>query len=71
MKRAAADVGFMFVAYNLRRLMNIIDKNLLTKFLQELAFSFFEILTSVKAIIFRIRYSFFIQPFSQTFYKPA
>ncbi len=36
LKRAAADVGFMFVAYNLRRLMNIIDKNLLTKFLKEL-----------------------------------
>ena len=35
-KRAAADVGFMFVAYNLRRLMNIIDKNMLTKFLKEL-----------------------------------
>ena len=66
-KRASADVGFMFIAYNLRRLMNIIDKNLLTKFLQELAFSFFEILTSVKAITFRIRHSFFIQPFPKHF----
>ena len=71
MKRAAADVGFMFIAYNLRRLMNIIDKNLLAKFLQEFAFSFFEILTSVNAIIFKIRHSFSIQLFSQTFYKPA
>jgi transposase len=71
LKRASADVGFMFIAYNLRRLMNIIDKNLLTKFLQELAFSFFEILTSVKAIIFTIRHSFFIQSFSKSFYKAA
>ena len=71
LKRASADVGFMFIAYNLRRLMNIIDKNLLTKFLQELAFSFFEILTSVNAFIFKIRHSFSIQPFSQTFHKPA
>ena len=70
-KRASADVGFMFIAYNLRRMMNIIDKNLLTKFLRELAFSFFEILSSVNAIILKMRHSFSIQPFSQTFYKPA
>ena len=37
-KRASADVGFMFIAYNLRRLMNIIDKNVFRKFLQELVF---------------------------------
>lgn len=36
LKRATADVGFMFVAYNLRRLMNIIGKNSFTKFLKEL-----------------------------------
>jgi hypothetical protein len=41
LKRASADVGFMFVAYNLRRLMNIIDKNRLAKFLQELVALFF------------------------------
>lgn len=58
-KRASVDVGFMFIAYNLRRLMNIIDKNLLTKFLQELALLFSKILTSVKAIIFKIRHSIF------------
>jgi hypothetical protein len=55
MKRAIADVGFMFIAYNLRRLMNIIDKTLLTKFLKELVSSlFFEIIASVKAIILKI-----------------
>jgi len=31
--RASADVGLMFVAYNLRRLINSIDKNLFKKFL--------------------------------------
>jgi transposase len=36
LKRASADVGFMLIAYNLRRLMNILDKNMLTKFLKEL-----------------------------------
>ncbi len=71
MKRASADVGFMFIAYNLHRLMNIIDKNLLTKFLQELAFSFSEILTAVKAIIFKIRHSIFSQLLTKTFFYPS
>jgi hypothetical protein len=35
-KHASADAGFMFVAYNLRRLINIIDRTRFTKFLQEL-----------------------------------
>ena len=65
MKRANADVGFMFIAYNLRRLMNIIDKNLLTKFLQELDLLFCEIMAAAKAIIFKICHSFFKQLFAQ------
>ena len=44
-KRASADVGLMFVAYNLRRIMNILDKNIFKKFLQELGFLFIEITT--------------------------
>ena len=36
LKRASADVGMMFVAFNLRRLMNIIDTNSFKKFLKEL-----------------------------------
>jgi transposase len=37
MERAASDVGFMFTAYNLRRLMNLIDKKDLLKYLKGLA----------------------------------
>jgi len=48
MKRASADVGLMFVAFNLRRLMNIIDKNEFKKFIQELAFLFLTKWTSLK-----------------------
>jgi transposase len=40
-KRASADVGLMFTAFNLRRLMNIIDKNVFKKFLSELDSLFF------------------------------
>ena len=39
-KRASADVGLMFTAFNLRRLMNIIDKNVFKQFLSELALLF-------------------------------
>jgi len=38
----------MFVAFNLRRLMNIIDKNEFKKFIQELAFLFLTKWTSLK-----------------------
>ena len=61
MKRASADVGFMFIAYNLRRLMNIIDRSEFKKFLQELAFTFYKILASLGAIIFKIRPPFSYQ----------
>lgn len=67
LKRASADVGFMFIAYNLRRLMNIIDKNLLTKFLRELAFLLSKIVTSIKAIIFKMRHPFLIQLYLKPF----
>lgn len=36
LKRASADVGLMFTAYNLRRLMNILDKNVLKAYLERL-----------------------------------
>lgn len=65
MKRASADVGFMFIAYNLRRLMNIIDKNLLKRYLEELALSFLKILATVKTIILKIRLSIFHKPVFQ------
>ena len=45
-KHASADVGLMFTAYNLRRIMNIVDRNLFKKFLEELGFLFFEKTTS-------------------------
>jgi len=39
-KRASADVGLIFIAYNLRRLMNILDKNILKAYLERLALFF-------------------------------
>jgi transposase len=66
-KRAAADVGFMFIAYNLRRLMNIIDPTEFKKFLRELVFLFFQIKSLIKAIIFKISHAIFKSLNAQTF----
>jgi hypothetical protein len=48
---ASADVGCMFIAYNLRRILNILEQDILKKFFQELAF-FLQIVAFVKAFLF-------------------
>lgn len=54
-KRASADVGLMFTAFNLRRLINIIDINLFKQFLKELA-SLFSCKNSItKSILISFR----------------
>ena len=58
-QHASADVGLMFTAYNLRRLINIIDKNLLKKFLEELVSAFNKIQLALKAIWLKISPPFF------------
>jgi len=61
-KHASADVGLMFTAFNLRRLMNIVDKNVFKKFLRELSFLFSENLNYIKAFTFKMSFSFFVTP---------
>jgi len=39
--RASSDVGLMFVAYNIRRIINIFGKNELKKYLEQVVFSYF------------------------------
>lgn len=70
MKRASADVGFMFVAYNLRRLMNIIDKNMLTKFLKELVALFIQKTGQSIAIRTVLRLYNFIMQMPKLNYNP-
>jgi transposase len=49
--RASADIGFIFIAYNLRRLFNIIGKNQLTTFLSTCTASFLAIKTKIRQYI--------------------
>jgi len=48
-KGASADVGLMFIVYNLRRIINILDADILKKFFQELAFFLSGIFAFAKA----------------------
>ncbi|MFE3849307.1 hypothetical protein ACFX5D_15185 [Flavobacterium sp. LB3P45] len=45
-KHASADVGLIFIAYNLHRVFNLIDQNLLKQYLKVLAL-YFAVLTPV------------------------
>jgi len=64
---ASADVGLMFVAYNLRRLINIIDTSLFKKFLQELTFLLTAIWMHIKPDIFILTASILEKQFYKTF----
>jgi transposase len=55
---ASADVGLMFVAYNLRRLINIIDKGVFKKFLAELSLFFLPETTLLNAFKTEISYRY-------------
>jgi hypothetical protein len=50
-ERASADVGFMFIAYNLRRIINILGIDAFRNYLKTLGFSFLILFALVKAII--------------------
>lgn len=69
--RASADVGLMFVAYNLRRLMNIIGKDLFKKFLAELVFLFLAFTHTVKPFKVKISKGIVNLFYSNHFYTTA
>ncbi len=62
-KRASADVGLMFTAYNLRRLINIVDKNKFKAYLKALALWLFAVSTFQKQV-FAFRKHAFLPAFS-------
>lgn len=49
-KHASADVGFIFTAYNLRRIFNILDQNQLKKHLKALYLYFSILIRNFKPI---------------------
>jgi transposase len=71
MKRASADVGLMFTAFNLRRLINIIGKNEFKKYLEGLVFSFFTVIELCRSISSNMSHPFFQLIFLRTEIKVA
>jgi hypothetical protein len=69
-KRASADVGLMFTAFNLRRLINIIDKNGFKEFLKELAL-LFTIQTALRRLFRTLTLPCFLLPSFYTLHKQA
>lgn len=56
-KQASADVGLMFVAYNIRRIMNILGKDELKKYLEVLVFVFLGIYDQLRFKLSRFKAS--------------
>jgi transposase len=71
MKRASADVGLIFTAFNLRRLMNIIDKKVFKQFLEALALLFLNILTLLKGFRSHLSNPFLVNTNYTLTYKAA
>ena len=49
--RASSDVGFMFIAYNLRRIGNILTIDVLKEYLKAIASLYFDILGLIRGIL--------------------
>ena len=50
MERAGSDVGLMFIAYTLKRIMNIIDREILKDYVRKLGLFYWRIGRAVKLI---------------------
>ena len=70
-KHASADVGLMFVAYNLRRIINIIGKDRFKKFLAELVSVFLPKMIVLKPYNAIIKHWNFTNLFRTYFFKAA
>jgi transposase len=66
--RASSDVGFMFIAYNLRRIGNILTLEVLKKYLKAVASMYFDILGLIRGSLVACEGIFFpsIQMFTET-----
>jgi len=57
--RASADVGFMFIAYNLKRIMNILGQEMFKSYLKELCSSILLLFAPIKRNINQLKLSIF------------
>jgi hypothetical protein len=68
-QRASADAGFMFIAYNFRRILNILGMDTFRDYLKTLALSFLHLFSLLKTKISRFtRFTFFEIYLTNNFY---
>jgi transposase len=60
-ERASADAGFMFIAYNLRRIMNILGQEAFKKYLRMLVLKFLQLFSVTGLINFKYERGNFLQ----------
>jgi hypothetical protein len=68
-ERASADVGFMFIAYNIRRIMNIVGKNALKKYLEVLILSISGIYRPIRFKLNQFKAINFLNKILTTFFE--
>ena len=68
--RASADVGFMFIAYNLVRIINIIGQDAFKKYMEVLVFIFSLILLRIKRIVSYFNEPKFFRNFNLIYFAP-
>ncbi len=66
--RASSDVGFMFIAYNLRRLMNILDTEMLKKYLRILVLRFVQLFNFISLQKLKYSKQFFLPKVFQIYF---
>jgi len=54
-ERAEADVGLMFIAYNLRRIINILGRDVFKEYLTMLVFPFLFVFCHIRTILSRFK----------------
>ena len=67
-ERASADVGLMFIAYNIRRIMNILGKDKLKKYLEVLILLSLSIYRQIRAKLSQFNVSMFFDKIFTDFY---
>ena len=68
--RASSDVGLMFIAYNIRRIMNILGKDELKKYLEVLIFLSLDTYCRIQAKFSRFNIDKFINKTFANFFRP-
>lgn len=69
-ERASADVGFMFIAYNLRRIMNILGQDVFKKYLRMLVLLFLQIFGVIRFKNLKYEQRKFFQKYSLVSFAP-